>query len=233
MRKHSPKTPRRKTRKKKLEPFFPKSRDKPRVDDRRVLRGIAHVQQVSCRWQDAPAVYGTHKTLYSRWNRWSKNGWFGETMEKLAIRGKKAHIIMIDSTCFKVHRTAASLKCYAGELGRFIDRTKGCQNTSLHAICEGNGRIFAVHLTDGRASDYKGAKVLLKSLPQWTERLTADRDWVRNMLESMGIEPCIPGRKNQVVAVKYDTEFYKERNKIECAFSRSRTGAEWQPAYDR
>ena len=45
-------------------------------------------------------------------------------------------------------------------------------------------------------------------------------DWVRSVLESMGMEPCIPGRKNRVVAIKYDTGFYKERNKIECAFSR-------------
>ena len=120
MRKHSHKTPRRKTRKKarkkrynggfiwlsnkqmkKFVPLFPKSRGKPRVDDQRVLSGIAHVQQVSCHRQDAPAVYGPHKTLYSHWNRWSKNDWFRQTMRKMSSLSKKIQVIMIDSTYFK------------------------------------------------------------------------------------------------------------------------------------
>ena len=45
-----------------LRPHFPKARGKPRVDDRRVLSGILHVLRNGLRWQDAPAVYGPHKT---------------------------------------------------------------------------------------------------------------------------------------------------------------------------
>ena len=79
-------------------------------------------------------------------------------------------------------------------------------------------------LTNGIANDYKGAKVLLETLPKWIKRLASDMsydgDWVRNVLEGMGIEPCIPGRKNRVVDIKYDTEFYKERHKIENAFAK-------------
>lgn len=48
-----------------LRPHFPKPRGKPRVDDRRVLSGILHVLRNGLRWQDAPAVYGPHKTLLS------------------------------------------------------------------------------------------------------------------------------------------------------------------------
>ena len=122
-------------------------------------------------------------------------------------------------------------------MGRLIDRTKGGQNTKSHAICDGNGRIFTIHLTDGSASDYKGAEVLLENLPQCIERLAADRiydgGWVRNVLESMEIEPCIPGRKNRVVAIKYNTEFYKKRNKIERAFSRIKDWRRVATRYDR
>ena len=49
-----------------LRPHFPKARGKPRVDDRRVLSGILHVLRNGLRWQDAPAIYGPHKTLYNR-----------------------------------------------------------------------------------------------------------------------------------------------------------------------
>jgi transposase len=39
-----------------LEPFFPKSHGKPRVDDRRVLGGIIFINRNGLRWRDAPAA---------------------------------------------------------------------------------------------------------------------------------------------------------------------------------
>ena len=35
-----------------LEPFFPKSHGKPRVDDRRVLSGIIFINRYGLRWRD-------------------------------------------------------------------------------------------------------------------------------------------------------------------------------------
>ena len=37
-----------------LIPYFPKSRGKPRVDDRRVLSGIIFINRNGLRWRDAP-----------------------------------------------------------------------------------------------------------------------------------------------------------------------------------
>jgi transposase len=59
-----------------LRPFFPKSRGKPRVDDRRVLSGIIYIKKNGLQWKDAPAVYGPPKTLYNRFVRWSRMGVF-------------------------------------------------------------------------------------------------------------------------------------------------------------
>ena len=141
------------------------------------------------------------------------------------------------ATYCKAHPKTCSGVCDAQEWGRLIDRTKGGQNTKLHGICDGNGRIFNMLVTDGTTSDYKGAEVLLERLPKWMERLAVDMgydaDWVRNALESMGIEPCIPGRKNRVVAIEYDTGFYKERNKIERAFGRIKDWRRVATRYDR
>jgi transposase len=53
-----------------LEPHFPKSHGRPRVDDhRRVLSGITFVNRTGLRWRDAPKDCGPHKTLYNRWKR--------------------------------------------------------------------------------------------------------------------------------------------------------------------
>jgi len=93
-----------------LRPHFPKARGKPRVDDRRVLSGILHVLRNGLRWQDAPSVYGPHKTLYNRFVRWSRLGVFAGIFRDLAKPGVEGDTLMMDSTHLKAHRTAASLK---------------------------------------------------------------------------------------------------------------------------
>jgi len=111
----------------KLSSFFPKSHGKPRVDDRRVLSGIIFINRNGLRWRDAPAVYGPHKTLYSRWKRWSEKGIFGRMMAGLAAQHGEKKTIMIplvdclaincramDATYLKAHRTATSMVAKKG-----------------------------------------------------------------------------------------------------------------------
>ena len=97
-----------------LEPFFPKSHGRPRVDDRRVLSGIIFVNRNGLRWRDAPREYGRAKTLYNRWKRWSDKGVFIAMMDGLASRGAACKTVMIDATYLKAHRTASSLRVKRG-----------------------------------------------------------------------------------------------------------------------
>ena len=92
-----------------LKPYFPKSRGKPRVDDRRVLSGIIFINRNGLRWSDAPAEYGPPKTLYNRWKRWSDMGVFARIMRGLAAETPDNKTISIDATYLKAHRTASSL----------------------------------------------------------------------------------------------------------------------------
>ena len=47
-----------------LRPFFPRSRGRPRVDDRRVLSGIVYVKRNGLQWKDAPSVLvGPHRRV--------------------------------------------------------------------------------------------------------------------------------------------------------------------------
>jgi len=88
---------------------FPLSHGVARVDDRRVVSGIVFVLKSGLRWRDAPAAYGPHKTLYSRFIRWSRMGVFDRIFAALAGEGGPPERLMIDSTHLKAHRTAASL----------------------------------------------------------------------------------------------------------------------------
>lgn len=97
-----------------LEPFFPKSHGRPRVDDRRVLSGIIFVNRNGLRWRDAPREYGPAKTLYNRWKRWGEKGVVIAMMDGLSARGAERKTIMIDATYLKAHRTASSLRVKRG-----------------------------------------------------------------------------------------------------------------------
>lgn len=97
-----------------LRPFFPKSRGRSRVDNRRVLSRIIFINRNGLRWRDAPAVYGPPKTLYNRWVRWSRMGVFARMLTELAAEGAQTDTVMIDATHLKAHRTASSL---AGQKG--------------------------------------------------------------------------------------------------------------------
>ena len=108
---------------KRIEPFFPRTRGIPRVDDRRVVSGIVHVIRYGLRWRDTPAVYGPPKTLYNRFVRWSRMGIFDRIFANLAAESGPPDCIMIDSTHLKSHRTAASLLKKGGS-PRLIGRKK-------------------------------------------------------------------------------------------------------------
>ena len=119
-------------------------------------------------------------------------------------------------------------------LGRLIDRTVEGRNSKLHAVCDRKMRIFAIHLTEGTASDYAGVKVLLEQLLKWINRLAADwgydADWVRGVLESMGIEPCIPGKRIDLLPSNTTPSFTRSATKLSVLLIESKTGAGWQPA---
>jgi transposase len=97
-----------------LKPYFPKSRGKPRVDDRKVLSGIIFIQRNGLMWKHAPAAYGPPKTLYNRWKRWSRMGVFATIITELSALAQQTEIVMIDATHVKAHRTASSLSVKKG-----------------------------------------------------------------------------------------------------------------------
>ena len=100
-----------------LEPFFPKSHGKPRVDDRRVLSGFIFINRNGLRWRHAPKEYGPHKTLHNRWQRWSAQGIVARMMAGLAAEHSEQKTVMIDATYLKAPRTASSLGVKKGGVG--------------------------------------------------------------------------------------------------------------------
>ena len=71
-----------------IEPFMPKNQPGPeRNDDRQVISGIIHVVKTGCRWCDCPSEYGPPTTIYNRFNRWSRRGFWKAMLVALAKAG--------------------------------------------------------------------------------------------------------------------------------------------------
>ena len=90
-----------------LEPFMPVNQPGARrVDDRRVISGIVHVLKSGGRWRDCPEAYGPHTTVYNRYNRWSRRGFWRAMLAALAEAGWIAETAALDSSYVKAHRSA-------------------------------------------------------------------------------------------------------------------------------
>ena len=90
-----------------IEPHLPKNQPGARrVDDRRVISGILHVLKVGCRWCDCPSDYGPSTTVYKRFNRWSRRGFWLKLLDALVEVGAVARSTAIDSTYVKAQRAA-------------------------------------------------------------------------------------------------------------------------------
>ena len=92
-------------------PHLPKNQPGARrVDDRRVISGILHVLKVGCRWCDCPADYGPSTTIYNRFNRWSRRGFWLKLLAALVDAGVVTKSTTIDSTYIKIQRAAFGAK---------------------------------------------------------------------------------------------------------------------------
>jgi transposase len=204
-----------------IRPHFPRSRGIPRVDDCRVPSGIIFVLKGGLRWRDAPPGYGPHKTLDNRFVRLSRMGVFDRIVAALATEGGPPERLMIDSTHLKTHRTAVSLRKRGAD--RCLSRTKGGLNAKLHAVCDGQGRPVVLLLTEGQASDHRGAALLLQKLPPARE-LIADRGHdsghFRAALAERGITACIPSTRSRKVPIPHDATLYRQRHRIETMLGR-------------
>jgi len=91
-------------------------------------------------------------------------------------------------------------------------------------------------LTEGQTSDYKGAALLIETLPPTTAMLADrgyDANWFRNALTARGISACIPSKRNRRTAIPHDRILYRQRHRIENMFGRLKDWRRIHTRYDR
>jgi transposase len=217
-----------------LSPHFPLSHGKPRVDDRRVLSGIIYVIRHGLQWRDAPIAYGPHKTLYNRFVRPH-----GRVRSHLcrALRRRRPTCAADDRQHAPQSPSYRRQPPPKGAFPRCIGRTKGGLNSKLHAACDGQGRPVLFLLTEGQASDHRGAALMLPHLPAETQELIADRGYdsarFRDALTTRGITPCIPSTRSRKQSIPHDVLLYRQRYRVEIMFGRLKDWRRIAMRYDR
>ncbi len=70
------------------------------------LNAVLYVMENGCKWRRLPERFGNWHTIYTRMNRWSKNGVWDRLFARLQQEGVLAielQVVSLDSTSVKVH----------------------------------------------------------------------------------------------------------------------------------
>src|SRR6266852_1102739 len=85
---------------------LPLQRGNVSLSNLQVLNAILYVTEQGCKWRGLPKRFGRWHTIYTRMNRWAKNGVLDRVFEQLQneqIVRIKIEALSLDSTSIKVH----------------------------------------------------------------------------------------------------------------------------------
>ncbi len=89
-----------------IEPSLPRQRGNVSLSNLQLLNALLYVAEQGCKWRGLPKRFGNWHTIYTRMNRWSKNGVLDRVFEQLQreqIVRLKIETVQLDSTTVKVH----------------------------------------------------------------------------------------------------------------------------------
>ncbi|WP_371175915.1 IS5 family transposase [Brucella sp. 83/13] len=204
-----------------ISPLLPnKPRGVARVDDRRVLNGILW------RFRTGSPLGGSSRTLcppttcYNRFVRWRKAGVWDRLLEAVS-KAYDGDIVMIDSTCVRVHQHAATGKKGMETMG--MRRSRGGLTSKIHALVDAEGRPVNLRLTGGQIADCAEADALTNELGEG-DILLADKGYDTNAIRAKAAArkawANIPPKSNRKGSFVFSRWVYRQRNLVERFFNR-------------
>src|SRR5207237_6820280 len=89
-----------------IEHCLPTQRGNVSLSNLRILNAFLYVAEQGCKWRGLPKRFGNWHTIYTRMNRWSKNGALDRVFEQLQLEQIvriRIDAFSLDSTSVKVH----------------------------------------------------------------------------------------------------------------------------------
>ncbi len=90
----------------KIKDSLPIQRGNVKLQNLEVLNAILYVAEQGCKWRGLPSRFGSWHSIYTRMNRWAKNGVLDRVFAKLQteqIVRIQIEAFSLDSTSIKVH----------------------------------------------------------------------------------------------------------------------------------
>jgi len=123
----------------------------------------------------------------------------------------EGEIVMIDSTCVRVHQHGATGK-KRGSGDRGMGRSRGGLTSKIHALVDADGRPVALRLTGGQVHDSQEAEALLEAMPEGAT-LLADKGYdsnaIREVAARKNVWANIPSRSNRQQRFGFSGRVYR------------------------
>ena len=202
--------------------LFPQKKiGRPPLDPRIVFNAILWLLKSGARWRDLPTCYGNWNSIYHKFRLWCSQGLFERVLKLINADAKEATLLELDSTFCKVHQSACcALKNQA------IGVSRGGKNTKVHVLINDRMQLLNVILTGGNIHDSEPAIELFDNVDIAGKKVLADKAYscqaIRDYLEKRGADVCIPDKSTFKTKHDFDSELYKQRNKVERFFQRTK-----------
>ena len=188
-----------------IEPELPRQRGNVSLSNLTVLNAILYVAEQGCKWRGLPKRFGNWHTIYTRMNRWSKNGVLDAVFEKLQreqLVRIRVEAVSMDSTIVKVHPDGTGALKKNGP--QAIGKSRGGWTTKIHLVAANARTAITFALSPGQAHDAPQGRELLAGLgplpaplPLLMDRAYQD-DQTRQLALDFGWIPVVPPKRNRL-----------------------------------
>jgi len=89
-----------------IKDLLPKQRGNVTISNLQVINAVLYVAEQGCKWRALPKKFGNWHTIYTRMNRWAKQGVLDHVFSELQandIINIQVEHVSVDSTAVKVH----------------------------------------------------------------------------------------------------------------------------------
>ena len=148
-----------------IAPVLPVQRGNVKLSNLQVLNAILYVAEQGCQWRGLPPRFGNWHTVYTRMNRWSKNGVLDRVFEHLQreqIVRIKLEAVAMDSTIVKVHPDGTGALKKNGP--QSIGKSRGGWTTKIHMVAADARTAITFSLSPRQAHDAPEGRKLLTRL---------------------------------------------------------------------
>lgn len=209
-----------------IRPLLPnKPRGAPQVADRRALNAILWRFRTGAPWRVIPERCGPRTTLCNRFARLRAAGVWDRILAA-ASEAYDGDIVVIDSSCVRVHQHGAAVKKDGPAAGDgCTGRSRGELTTKIHVLVDAEGRAVNLMLRPGQEGDAPAAARLLKDLAPGA-MLIADRAYDTNaicdIVAERGAWANIPPCSIRNSSFAFFSLVYRQRILVKLVFNRTK-----------